>query len=364
MQSGRKYFTLFFVATVGIAFFLVAFASLAAGVLFKETALLVFGPLLLALLVYCAGACLVTAAIYRKRAASLGVVFAPSAIPVGGKAAVLLAGAGTRFWMPPAVLARYMVRLETLDGRPLEKVFPKDFFTGKGATVIGEKRGAYRGEYDYLFVGDVFGFFAVRIKIAARHGERLFVYPAVNRERPVEIRGMDGSGQTVKTALVPNDDLIEQRRYVPGDDPRRINWKLYGHSEELFVREGERRGDPLPEITVVIDTLTAKKNKWKTADDLCLRALELTIDAARSASSVTVRYRGGGEAGRCWTADMDRSAFYALFALPFAMDGSDGETASRGLSDTVPQTGGSPEPFLTDTPLSGVKNAVIVVKDA
>lgn len=328
----RECFTLFTMAIEGIAFLTVAAASLAAGILFKETALLVLGPLFLALLAYCGGACFGTAAAYRKRAASLGVEFAPSVIAEGGETTAALAGAGTRFLMPPAILARYMVRLETLDGRVIEKGFPKDFLVGKsaadttGATIatrsmiIGEKRGAYFGEYDYLLVWDVFGFFKTKIKIAARQGERLLVYPAINRERPIEIPDRDDGGQTVKTALVPNDDLTEQRQYVPGDDPRRINWKLYGHSGELFVREGEKRSEPLPEIAVVIDTLTAKKNKRETADRLCARALELTAIAARSASSVTVYYRGGGEAGRRWTEDMDISAFYALFALPFAVE--------------------------------------------
>jgi uncharacterized protein (DUF58 family) len=349
---------------MGIVFLLAASASLIAGFLFQETALLVFGPLFLALLVYCLGACLATAALCRKWAVSLQAEFAPSVIPVGGKAAVLLAGDGTRFWMPPAILARYMVRLETLDGRVIEKVFPRDFLAGKSAAVIGEKRGAYFGERDYLFIGDIFGFFRTKIKTASHHGERLFVYPAIRRERPVEIPGADGSGLVVNAALVPNDDLTEQRQYVPGDDPRRINWKLYGHSEELFVREGEKRGEPLPEITVVIDTLTApeKKNKRETADNLCLQALELTAVAARSASSVTVRYRGSGEAGRRWTANMDESALFALFALPFAVD--ERKAAARNVPEPVPQTGISQVPFPTDAPLSGIKNAVIMVRDA
>ena len=371
---------MFYPFFVGIAFLLVAAASLAAGVLFKETALLVLGPLFLALLAYCAGACVGTAAAYRKRAASLGVEFAPTVIAEGGVAAVLLAGAGTRFWTPPAILARYMIRLETLDGRILEKVFPKDFLAGKSAAAVmvaGEKRGAYFGEYDYLFVGDIFGFFKTRIKIAARHGERLFVYPAVSRERPIEAPDVDGSGQTAKTALVPNDDLTEQRPYVPGDDPRRINWKLYGHSGELFVREGEKRGEPLPEIAVVIDTLTAKKNKRETADGLCSRALELTVAAARSASSVTVYYRGGGETGRRWTQDMDKRAFYALFALPFAVGGKaarglPGTEKSRSQKSRSQQDAASPAgdwetPFLAGVRAgafaSGGKNALIVVSD-
>jgi hypothetical protein len=345
------------VSIVGVVFLLAASASLGAGFLFKETALLVFGPLFLALLGYCLGACLATAALCRKRAASLQAECAPSVIAVGGEAAVLLAGGAAWFWTPPAILARYMMRLETLDGRVLEAVFPQDFLAGKSAAVIGEARGAYFGERDYLFIGDVFGFFKIKIKTLARYGERLFVYPAIDREEPAEIPRRDGNGHTVKTALVPNDDLIEQRQYVPGDDPRRINWKLYGHAGELFVREGEKRGQPLPDITVVIDTRTApdKKNKRETADDLCRRALERTVAASRAASSVTVYYRGGGEAGRRWTAGMERHKLYALFALPFVLDGEKAPSQKQGLPEA---------PFMPEALTGHARNAAIVVRDA
>jgi uncharacterized protein (DUF58 family) len=362
--------------SVGAAFLLIASVSLAAGFLFKETALLVFGPLFLALLAYCLGGCLVMAAVYRKRAASLGVDFAPSVIAVGEQAAVLLnstAGTPARFWMPPAILARYLVRLETRDGRVIERVFARDFFTGKSAAITGEKRGAYFGKHDYLVICDIFGFFRIRIKIAARHDERLFVYPAVRRERRIEIKNVDGGGQTIKTALVSSDDLVEQRQYVPGDDPRRINWKLYGHSGELFVREEEKRGEPLSDLTVVIDTVTAKKNKRETADNLCGRALELAVTAAPSASSVTVCYRGGGETGRRWTQDMDTLRLYALFALPFAVDG--GKAAARNVPETdearspeavaVTEAAALEPSRLPDAFMfaGGIKNALIVVKD-
>ncbi|MDR1232253.1 MAG: DUF58 domain-containing protein [Spirochaetaceae bacterium] len=348
---------------MGAVFLLLAAASLVVGVLLKETALLVFGMLFLAVLVYCLGACFVVAAVYRKRANGLGVDFAPRAVAVGEEVTVLLTGTAKRFWTPPAILARYMIKLKTLDNRMIEKVFSRSFFTEKSAVFAGEERGAYFGEDDYLFVCDIFGFFKMPVKIKARRGERLLVYPVVNREMPVDVKNSGGGERTVKNARVSSDDLIEQRQYVPGDDPRRINWKLYGHSEELFVREGEKWGEPLSEIVIVIDTGAANTGRTgfkdnavnrAAADALCERALEIAVTAAHTASSVAVYYRGGGEIGRRWTPDMDKRKLYALFALPFAVTGKAAEQALPG-HDTK---SGLPAGLAANG-----KTAVIVIKD-
>jgi uncharacterized protein (DUF58 family) len=347
---------------MGAVFLLLASASFVAGILLKETALLVFGMLFLAILVYSVGACLVMAAAYRKRADGMGADFAPRAVATGEEVTVLLTGTGKRFWTPPAILARYMIKLKTLDGRIIEKVFPRHFFTEKSAAFIGEKRGAYFGEHDYLLICDIFGFFKVSVKIKSRRGERLLIYPIINRETPVEIKNAGGDERTVKNARVSSDDLIEQRQYVPGDDPRRINWKLYGHSEELFVREGEKWGEPLSEIIIVIDTGTADSGKKgfqgntgkrAATDDLCKRALEIAVAAAHTASLVAVYYRGGGEIGRRWTQEMDKRNLYALFALPYAATGK----AAQQILPGEDSRGGLP----AGLDAKG-KTAVIVIK--
>jgi uncharacterized protein (DUF58 family) len=325
---------------VGVPFFLLSAAALVAGFLLKETALLVFGVFFLALLGYCLGACLALFLVYRKRAAGLSVDFAPPAAAIGEPVAVVLSGGKRRFRAPPGLLVRYQIRLETRDGRVMEKVFPRSFFTGTttplpggaGADcmIAGEKRGAYFGAYDYLLICDLFGFFRMAVKIAARRNERLLIYPHPRRERRYQMENTGGDERTTRNTFVPNDDLIEQRQYVPGDDPRRINWKLYGHSGALFVREGERRGNPPPEIILAIDTRTDKKDKAEVADVLCNRALEIAVRATLSASPVTLRYRGGGE--QRWTPDRDRRDLYALFALPFAVSGD--KAAETDAPDT------------------------------
>jgi len=46
------------------------------------------------------------------------------------------------------------------------------------------------------------------------------------------------SGRRIK------DELLDVRPYFPGDDLRRIHWKLLAHSQELFLRKPEDRPPP------------------------------------------------------------------------------------------------------------------------
>ena len=51
-----------------------------------------------------------------------------------------------------------------------------------------------------------------------------------------------------------SDELLETRRYVPGDDVRRLNWKLLAHAGELFLRLGEETPPPRARLLAVLDT--------------------------------------------------------------------------------------------------------------
>ncbi|MFP4364059.1 MAG: DUF58 domain-containing protein [Spirochaetia bacterium] len=61
--------------------------------------------------------------------------------------------------------------------------------------------------------------------------------------------GTGGNVRPQRKNLTRNDELYEVRKYFPGDDIRRINWKLFAHVGELFLRIGEE--DPPPEAKVL-----------------------------------------------------------------------------------------------------------------
>jgi hypothetical protein len=94
---------------------------------------------------------------------------------------------------------------------------------------------------------------------------------------------------------------------VPGDDPRRINWKLYSHGGELFVREGEREPPPHANIILLIDTqfdppLYSGEAARRGVDLLCENALAVSLalagSGADSGMDVLIGFTGqGGSAG-------------------------------------------------------------------
>jgi uncharacterized protein (DUF58 family) len=52
-------------------------------------------------------------------------------------------------------------------------------------------------------------------------------------------------------ALGASTDFAEHRAYLPGDDPRRVDWRLYARSDRLHVKEFE--ADTNTTLTVVLD---------------------------------------------------------------------------------------------------------------
>lgn len=52
--------------------------------------------------------------------------------------------------------------------------------------------------------------------------------------------GGDGLGQHASRSRGAGLEFAQYRAYEPGDEPRRIDWKLYARSDRYFVRESER----------------------------------------------------------------------------------------------------------------------------
>jgi uncharacterized protein (DUF58 family) len=112
-------------------------------------------------------------------------------------------------------------------------------------------RGLYRSETVCLDVRDVLGF--TRSELVVPLAEQLRVFPAV---RPEELKISPRNGgeellQRLKRRR--SDELLEVRKYYPGDDLRRIHWKLFAHVKELFLRMGEENPPPESRFLAVLD---------------------------------------------------------------------------------------------------------------
>jgi uncharacterized protein (DUF58 family) len=92
--------------------------------------------------------------------------------------------------------------------------------------------------------------------------------------------GGDGLGQHSSRSRGAGLEFAQYRAYEPGDEPRRIDWKLYGRSDRYFVREAER-DSPLT-AWIVVDA-TASMRHADAAD----RARS-KLDAARTLAACVI----------------------------------------------------------------------------
>jgi uncharacterized protein (DUF58 family) len=196
-------------------------------------------------------------------------------------------------------LVRCRLLLETKDGRTITE----NFFPARAEhSFTAEKRGAYFSSFDEFAVFDILGFFRLAFRLPAEEGARLLVSPrAADEPLPVNARAGDSSLKP-EFSFQRTDNLIDHRPYIPGDDPRRINWKLYGHGGGLFVREGEREPPPHSNIIILIDTeydslLYSAPSARHGIDLLCENALAAAIACSESGMDVVIGFTGGAVYG-------------------------------------------------------------------
>ena len=336
----------------GLALIVIALLSLLAGFLRHELALTLLGAVLLAALVYSFLAIFALVLAHRKRAASLSARMSPEYAPAGKHGSVLcfrenartfapasfpIVGKG-KFFRLPGILIRYEICFSTKDGRVLRHVFDPDALEHNQSPFTAPERGAYYGPRDKLLILDIFGFFLAALALPQEQGARFLSLPRPAVKPPVIEFHAGGAEQRSQPRFTRTDNLIDHRPYVPGDDPRRINWKLYGHAGDLFVREGEPEPPPHSKLTLLIDTqvdadlFTAGRftGKDRTArvgrravDLLCENALALVMEYTGRGMEIAMGYTGGKIPQTGSPAELTVLLAYPA-ALPLNVPSSDG----------------------------------------
>jgi hypothetical protein len=309
----------FYPCTMGVFILLIIILSFTAGAIRRELVLTLTGTVVLAIWAYCLVMTLLLALIHRRRAKNISIRLEPEKIVRNGSTnAVYMesnsAYAGKNIFQFPGILVRCRIILKTEDGRRVTYDFKPENKNNIQQNFQVKKRGAYFSAYDEFAVFDILGFFrfAYRIptvdaeasSVAASSGARLLVSPDAGAE-PLPVRAKGGeTNRQDSTALERTDYLIDHRPYVPGDDPRRINWKLYSHGGELIVRQGEREPPPSSSMTILIDTqydsLYSSNNEAansgaEAVDLLCENALAIINNAGKEIN-VQIGYTGCGAA--------------------------------------------------------------------
>jgi hypothetical protein len=246
---------------------------------------------------------------HRKRAGSLSVRLVPEALGAGKPGTVFCSPGNTagsrregKFFRLPGALIRYTPDLSTRDGRRLDHIFDPDRLQNNLSPFDAPERGAYYGERDRLLIFDGLGLFRAAFAVPQAPGPRLLVMPAAAEQTVPLFVQSGGTEQRTEPQFLRTDNLIDHRPYVPGDDPRRINWKLYGHAGDLFVREGEPEPPPHSKLVILIDTQTdsalyTAETGRRGVDLLCENALALALDYSGRVMDVSIGYTGGGITG-------------------------------------------------------------------
>ncbi len=88
-------------------------------------------------------------------------------------------------------------------------------------------------------ISDTFGM--ARITFSQRIEQSIKILPSPGRLKPRELLQQMSSGDLVShPGGEPQGDLIEMRRYAPGDPIKRVLWKIYARTGKLLVRLPER----------------------------------------------------------------------------------------------------------------------------
>ena len=245
---------------MGICITLIIIIAFAAFVFRQELVLALIGAAFLLPWIYCLCMTLLLALLHSRRARRIFFRISPRELAAGETAQVMCCegeGAAGKMLQLPGILVRCRILLSTKDGRRITVDLNPAFSSPHAFTA--EKRGAYFTVHEELAVFDILGFFRFAFRVSADHSGsghtlRLLAAPLPANEAPTVNARAGESRLSPEFSFQRADNLIDHRPYVPGDDPRRINWKLFGHAGDLFVRDDEREKPPRSNIAIVIDT--------------------------------------------------------------------------------------------------------------
>ncbi|MDR3167837.1 MAG: DUF58 domain-containing protein [Treponema sp.] len=317
---------------MGLFFLLFALLAFIAGQIRNELVLTLLGVLFFTVLGYSFLGTLAPAILLSKRIRSVSIRIVSKHIATGKGGEFLFIrglnpgspgrGRGGFFFRPLGILIRYGISLATRDGRRIFHIFDPDALKGGFGSFTVAERGAYYGAHDEFLILDTLGFFRVSFHIPQETGARLLAAPrAAAAPIPVTVRS-GGLEQRTEPHFQRTENLIDHRPYVPGDDPRRINWKLYGHAGDLFVREGEPEPPPHSRLLILVDTqvdpaLYTPEAGRRGVDLLCENAMAAILEYSdREGTEVLMGYTSGDIRGGNAAELADALAYPA--ALPFS----------------------------------------------
>lgn len=161
---------------------------------------------------------------------------APSAVHRGENFAVTHRLENRKRWLPAISIRVGLFREPPESGAFVEKV------PARGAAIVRlQKSLPTRGVHELppVTVASAFPFGLYERIYIYKAPATVVVYPRVKAVRPTVLEQMHGSGETPKLRHGEGEEFFSLRDYVPGDDLRKIVWRVSARLNHLVVRELE-----------------------------------------------------------------------------------------------------------------------------
>lgn len=122
-------------------------------------------------------------------------------------------------------------------------------------------RGRYFYKRQYLNIRDFAGFFAAAYtQPPCLSVPYIVVQPVLSPQKAV-FPGLRSRAVNDLPSQERTQELYESRPYFPGDDPRKIHWKLYAHTNTLSIKLGAFEPPPVKRLTIYIEEPVYMKKK-------------------------------------------------------------------------------------------------------
>lgn len=122
-------------------------------------------------------------------------------------------------------------------------------------------RGRYFYKRQYLNIRDFAGFFAAAYtQPPCLSVPYIVVQPVIPPQKAV-FPGLRSRAVNDLPSQERTHELYESRPYFPGDDPRKIHWKLYAHTNTLSIKLGAFEPPPVKRLTIYIEEPVCVKKK-------------------------------------------------------------------------------------------------------
>jgi len=132
-------------------------------------------------------------------------------------------------------------------------------------TFIPGQRGEYTGSAVTILIRDILGFTVSTVEVESRNTLMVLTESCEPPGLP-PAGGSGGEISAVRKAATRSDELLEVRKYYPGDDIRRVNWKMFAHLGELYLRIGEEVPPPSAAVLIAVDTAVPAKLQPRTLE--------------------------------------------------------------------------------------------------